>query len=250
VYDDHSAIFGTSYSDVYDQSINWTDRLVGLFLQELDRRDLLDRTIVVLASDHGEAFREHGFEGHARNLYGEVSRVPFVIALPFLLEPGVRVSQTVSNVDIWPTVLDLVGLPPLPGADGVSLLPLVRAAGGLDPAGPVEPRPAFAQLARGWGNPKADAESIVSVTHDGRRLIVNLDDPKESELYDHINDPTDQKNLIAEDPESAKALRQLIDDYAKKTDSPWGKAPGEAELDELRLNHLRALGYVVGGEGK
>jgi arylsulfatase A-like enzyme len=250
VYDDHSAIFGTSYSDVYDQSINWTDRLIGLFLQELDRRDLLGRTVVVLASDHGEAFREHGFEGHARNLYSEVSRVPFIIAPPFLLEPGVRVSQTVSNADIWPTLLDLLGLPPLTGADGVSLLPLVRAAGGLDPGGPVEPRPAFSQLALGWGNPKAETESIVSVTHAGRRLIMNLDDPEKSELYDESADPGDQKNLIAEDPESAKALRELISGYEKNTESPWGKPPGEAELDELRLNHLRALGYVVGGEGK
>jgi len=250
VYDDRSAIFGTSYSDVYDQSVNWTDRLIGLFLLELDRRDLLERTVVVLASDHGEAFREHGFEGHARNLYGEVSRVPFIIALPFLLEPGVRVSQTVSNADIWPTMLDLLGLPPLPNADGISLLPLVRAAGGLDPGAPIEPRPAFAQLARGWGNPKAKAESIVSVVHEGRKLIVNLEDPDESELYDHDSDPNDQKNLIAEDGESAKALRKLVEDYEKKTDSPWGASPGEAELDELRLNHLRALGYVVGGEGK
>ncbi len=250
VYDDHSAIFGTTYSDAYDQSVNWTDRLIGLFLQELDRRDLLERTLVVLASDHGEAFREHGSEGHARNLYTEVSHVPFVIAPPFLLEPGVRVPQTVSNADIWPTLLDLLGLPPLPGVDGVSLVPLVRAAGGLDPGAPTEPllRPVFAQLARGWGNPKVEAESVVSVTHAGRRLIVNLDKPDDAELFDHTADPGEHKNLIDEDAESAQALRELIAGYEKNGGAPWGAEPGEAELDELRLNHLRALGYVVGGE--
>jgi arylsulfatase A-like enzyme len=253
VYDDLSAIFGTTYSDVYDQSINWTDRLIGLFLRELDRRDLLTRTLIVLASDHGEAFREHGFEGHARNLYAEVSHVPFVIALPFLLEPGIRVKETVSNADIWPTLLDLLGLPPLPGADGVSLLPLVRAAGGLDPGAPIEPivqRPLFSQLAKGWGNPKADTESLVAVAHGGRRLIVNLSDPKETELFDPASDPKEQRNLAGDDPDAVKSLRELVDAYEKNDSSPWGAQPGEAELDELRLNHLRALGYVVGPDAK
>jgi arylsulfatase A-like enzyme len=246
VYDDRSAVFGTSYSDVYDQSLNWTDRLIGLFLLRLDERGLLDRTVVAIASDHGEAFREHGSEGHARNLYDEVTHVPFVIVPPFLLEPGVRVPQTVSNADIWPTLLDLLGLPPLEGADGVSLLPLVRAAGGLPPEGPVEERPVFAQIARGWGNPKADAESIVSVTEKGRRLIVNLDKPAETELFDHQADPREQKNLFGEDGADASALQALLERYTQGGPPPWGSGPGEAELDEMRLNQLRALGYVIG----
>jgi arylsulfatase A-like enzyme len=252
VYDDRSAIFGTSYSDVYDQSVNWTDRLIGLFLKELDDRKLLGRTLVAIAADHGEAFREHGSEGHARNLYAEVAHVPLIIVLPFLLEPGVRVPQTVSNADIWPTLLDVLGLPPLPGADGVSLLPLVRAAGGLDPGAPTGPlvRPVFAHLARGWGNPKADPESLISVTRDGHRLIVDLKKPGEAELYDEKADPGEHRNLFAKDPETAKSMMALIDEYQKDTNPPWGVKPGEAQLDELRLNHLRALGYVIGGEGR
>jgi arylsulfatase A-like enzyme len=250
VYDDHSAVFGTSYSDVYDQSINWVDRLLGLFLKRLDERGLLDKTVVVIGSDHGEAFREHGSEGHARNLYNEVSHVPLIVSLPFVLEQGVRVPEVVSNADIWPTMLDLFGLPPLPGADGVSLLPLVRKAGGLDPGAPTEPlvRPVFGQLARGWGNPKAKAESIVAVMHGPHRMIVNLDDPKEAELFDTAKDPTEQENLLSQDGSDAAPLRAAIEEYEKRNESPWGQAPGEAELDELRLNHLRALGYVIGGE--
>jgi arylsulfatase A-like enzyme len=246
VYDDRSAVFGTSYSDVYDQSINWTDRLIGLFLKRLDERGLLARTVVVLASDHGEAFREHGFEGHARNLYGEVTHVPFVIVPPFLLEPGVRVPEMVSNADIWPTLLDLLGLPPLEGVDGVSLLPLVRKAGGLEPGGPTEERPVFAQIARGWGNPKAAAESIVSVTDKGHRLIVNLDKPEERELFDRAADPGEKNNLFSEDGADAKSLIALLEGYEQHAEAPWRTAPGEAELDEMRLNQLKALGYVIG----
>ena len=250
VYDDHSAIFGTTYSDVYDQSINWTDRVLGMFLKALDDRGLLANTVVAIASDHGEAFREHGSEGHARNLYGEVSHVPFIISLPFVLEPGVRVPQLVSNADVWPTLLDLMGLPALPGADGVSLLPLVRQAGGLDPGAPTEPlvRPVFGHLARGWGNPKADAQSLVAVAQGDKRLIVNLDKPEEAELFDTAEDPTEQQNLLAEDGAVAAPLRALIQGYETHSEPPWGKAPGVAELDEMRLNQLRALGYAIEGD--
>jgi arylsulfatase A-like enzyme len=252
VYDDRSAIFGTSYSDIYDQSINWTDRVVGLFLRKLDERGLMDNTIVAIASDHGEAFREHGSEGHARNLYSEVTRVPFIISLPFMLEQGIRVPQTVSNADVWPTLLDLLGLPPLPGADGVSLVPLVNAAAGIDAGAPLEAfdRPTFGQLARGWGNPKIDPDPLVAVKHKGRHLIVNLDKPNEAELFDLTADPLEQKNLLPEDGADAEAMRELVKGYEQNAGAPWGAQPGVAELDELRLNHLRALGYVIVPDNK
>src|SRR5262245_10104598 len=128
VYDDKAQRFGTSYSDVYDQSLNWTDRVIGAIVSKLEEVGAQDRTLVVVASDHGEAFLEHGYEGHARNLYREVTYVPLVIALPFRLAQGVRIGEQVSNVDIWPTVLDLVGLAPLPNVDGRSLVPLILAA--------------------------------------------------------------------------------------------------------------------------
>src|SRR5258705_7555134 len=155
VYYESSAIFGTSYSDIYDQSIHWVDHLIGALFDELERLDLMKRTIVVIAADHGEAFLEHGREGHAQDLHGEVTHAPLIIVLPFLLDPGIRVRTTVSNAHIWPTLLDLVRLPALPGADGRSLIPLVLAAGGAPaPDAAQLERPGFAQLERDWGRPK------------------------------------------------------------------------------------------------
>jgi arylsulfatase A-like enzyme len=247
VYDESAAIFGTGYSDIYDQSIRWVDRLIGVLFDELERLDLLKRTIVVIAADHGEAFLEHGREGHAQDLHGEVTHVPLIILPPFLLDPGVRVRETVSNADIWPTLLDLVGLPELPGADGRSLVPLVLAAGGASApdAAPLA-RPVFAQLEPGWGRPKRKkAASLVSVTDRNQRLIATLGGDAAIELYDRAADPTEQRDLAASDPESAKRLRALVDGYAKDARAPWGEPPREVELDELRLNHLRALGYVI-----
>jgi arylsulfatase A-like enzyme len=247
VYDESAAIFGTSYSDIYDQSIRWVDRLVGVLFEKLESLDLLQRTIVVIAADHGEAFLEHGREGHAQDLHGEVTHVPLILLPPFLLEPGVRVRETVSNADIWPTVLELVGLPPLPGADGRSLVPLVLAAGeARAPDATAPERPVFAQLERGWGRPNRKKRvSLVSVTDRDRRLIAVLPGGEKPELYDRVADPTEQRDLAAADPESARRLRALVDDYARESRAPWGDPPREVELDELRLNHLRALGYLV-----
>jgi len=247
VYDEQAAIFGTSYSDAYDQAIHWTDRLVGSLISKLDAVGVLDRTLVVIASDHGEAFREHGFEGHARNLYQEVVNVPFIVLPPFLLEPGVRVRETISNADIWPTLLDIVGLPPLPGADGRSMLPLVLKAGGAPNPPSTEglARPVFGHITRGWGNPKAPARPLVSVTHDGKRLMADLDDAGKVEFYDRVADPGESHDLWDERRDEAQALRDLVARYENEAQSPWGVAPAEVELDELRLNHLRALGYVI-----
>jgi arylsulfatase A-like enzyme len=247
VYEEESAIFGTSYSDAYDQSLHWTDRLIGTLIRALEDMDVLDRTLVVIASDHGEAFLEHGFEGHARNLYEEVTHVPAILVLPFLLEPGVRVSTTISNGDLWPTILDLVGLPPLPSADGVSMLPLILEAGGAQPGVPTDTlvRPVFAHLARGWGMPKTTPRPIVSVTWDDKRLIASLDRPEEIELYDRSADPEEASDVSSEHPEQVTSLRALVDSYEANAKHAWGEAPPEVELDELRLNHLRALGYVI-----
>jgi len=251
LYDESSAQFGTSYSDAYDQAILWTDRLVGALIEKLEALDLMDKTVIVISSDHGEAFREHGSEGHAKNLYREVAQVPFIISLPFLLEPGIAVEESVANVDVWPTLLDLVGLPPLPGADGVSVLPLAMAAGGLgggEGTEAFENRTIFGQLDRFWGNPKMPSYPIISVTEGDWRLVLHVNNPKGLELFDRVSDPGDTKNLLddgAGAQEQAGRLQAKVDAYLANAKSPWGVAPGEVELDEMKLEQLRALGYVI-----
>jgi arylsulfatase A-like enzyme len=244
VYDDKAEQFGTGYSDVYDQSLNWTDRMIAAVLAKLDEVGALQKTIVVIAADHGEAFLEHGFEGHARNLYGEVSRVPLLIGLPFQLPQGVRVDAPVSNVDIWPTILDLVGLPPLPGADGRSLVPLILAAARGEGDG-AEPRPIFAHLDRRWGKTKDQSDPLVSVTDGSLRLFLPVNDPSKAELYDLAADPGEQQNLAEARAADRDRLAAMVQGHMEGASIPWGRPPAEVELDEMRLNQLRALGYMV-----
>ena len=246
-FDESSARFGTAYSDSYDNAIGWVDRNLAAVLNQLAEQDIWRRTIVVVASDHGEGFREHGKEGHARTLYREVTDVPWIVALPFELPEGVVVEQPVANVDIWPTLFDLLGIAYDEGRiDGRSALPLITAAAGGSAPAPAE-RPIFAQLDRSWGRPKAGPDPLVAVTLGPYRVIreVNGTGPND-EIFDVRTDPGEQKRLAREKvPELLPELDAAVSGYLASDSPPWGAPPAEVELDEMQLGQLRALGYVV-----
>ena len=244
-YSEESALFGTNYSDSYDNAIHWVDSLLGILFDELDAMGLRDRTVIVFGSDHGEAFGEHDGEGHARNVYGEVTTTPLILGLPFRLEPGIVVDARSKNVDLWPTVLDLVGLPPLPDADGRSLVPeIVASARGEGQRSDDDDGVAFAQIDQAWAKTRETPRPMVAVNQGRWRLLYRAGFPKHSELYDKSDDPLEQQNLAAERPEVAKALNELALGYLKSPPPPWGDAP-IIEIDEMELNQLRALGYGV-----
>lgn len=249
LYADTSPVFGTGFSDIYDSSIHWTDQNVGLLIEHLRNEGLLDKTWIIVASDHGEAFFEHGGEGHARNLYGEVQQVPLIIAPPLSLDPGVVVEQRVANVDIWPTVLELLGLPPLPSAEGRSLVPLIEAAGGLGEV-PEEmvSRPVFAQLDRTWGRGTNKPDPMVSIVKNDFRMLHPLSQPNRIELYDKSVDPREQKNLIGRRKDVAEDLARELESFLEGGVA-WGQTP-EIEIDEMKAAQLRALGYVVPGPNR
>jgi arylsulfatase len=210
-YDEESALFGGSYSDIYDNSIRWTSGTIQILLEYLLEWGHMDDTIVVIASDHGEAFRERGFEGHARQVFRETTEVPLIIGLPFRLEPGVVVSARSQNVDIWPTLYDLLGIAGPEASDGMSLVPAILAAARGEALADGD-RMGFAHLNRNWGKrgmPPAPTTAVV----DGER------------------------------PEELARLRGAADAQEASV-LVWGK-PEVRELNDLQLNQLRALGYAV-----
>ena len=248
-YSEVSALFGSSYSDAYDNAIHWTDQNIGALLLELDQRGLRDHTVVVLASDHGEEFLEHGREGHAKGLYREVVEVPWIVSLPFRLEPGAVIQTTVENVDIWPTLLDLLGLPALPEADGRSRLPLIEAAlqGAADTAPAAdETALAFAQLDRRWGIPEEPPRPLVAVTQGPYRLIMPeaTEEGDQVELFDYRADPEEAFNIAADHPEITARLQEEAAAYLARPPAAWG-TPLEVEISDLEAGQLRALGYVA-----
>lgn len=108
----------------YDQEIRYTDKFVGALLDTLQKQKLLEKTIIILTSDHGEEFGEHGILGfHSYSLYDELIRVPLLFYFPGS-RPG-TVDVPVSLMDIGPTLLDILSLPASPDFQGTPLRPLL-----------------------------------------------------------------------------------------------------------------------------
>jgi arylsulfatase A-like enzyme len=244
VYDD-SADFGSGYSDIYDNSIRWVDANIGTLIAVLQEQELMERTIFVVASDHGEAFLEHSREGHAQDLHQESTHVPLVIALPFRLREGIVVETPVENIDIWPTILDLMGLPALPNAEGRSLLPLVEEAARGGGPGPARERPRFAQLDRTWGRRDGEPRPLVSVQEGRYRLFQAVDGKPGAALYDKHIDAGERENIAVHHPDAVKRLQGLVRDYLEAPEPEWG-APMQVPVSDMLLGQLRALGYAVG----
>ena len=242
VYDEESALFGTSYSDIYDNSIRWIDRVLSSLIHELDARGLREKTLIVLASDHGEAFGEHGREGHARDVYGEVTTTPLILSFPFRLEPGVVVEAPTENVDIWPTLLDLLGLPALEDADGRSRRAEILAAARGEPA-PKREGPRFAHIDQAWARSARPPRPMISVS-DGPFRLFHRGGADTPELYDRSTDPYEQEDLALERPEVLSRMTQLAEDYLAQAPADWSGAP-DVEIDPRELEELRALGYQV-----
>ena len=230
--------FGTGYSDFYDASILWTDMQVRALTGALEQHGLRDDTIVIVASDHGEAFGEHRREGHARDLHPEVTLTPFIVSFPFRLEPGLVIEDATENVDIWPTILEILGLPEMQPADGESRLAAILG----------EPRSEDTEatvgfLDRTWGRMSADPDPILSLRQDDLRIIYPTEDPERSLLFDLAADPGERRPLAPDHPEMER-MRALA---KQETERPvaWSSGGLEVEVDDLSLKQLRALGYVI-----
>lgn len=184
----------------YDNALHYIDAQVGKLARGLEERGMADDTILVFVADHGEMFREHDLVTHARSLYEGEARVPILIHWPGGLEPG-RVDTPVSTLDILPTVLDAMGVPPHPAMQGESVL-ADRAAPGsvLVAANPA--RPAVFLNIQGWKH----LEAVVCFPY--KAIYDPVADT--SELFDLAHDPLEAHDLTAQVPEVSRRLLDLL----------------------------------------
>ena len=222
---------------LYDGDVAYTDARLGELFAELDRRGNLESTILIVTSDHGEQFWDHGSWGHGQNLYDHQIRVPLILHLPSSLgvKQGRVIEEQVELLDLYPTLLDLVGVPLTHEVQGRTLRPLLEG-------GSLPPRQAFAENT----NIKF-AERKGLRTERYKFILAQLGRSKRGEegyeLYDLRADPGERKNLAALHPERVASFRQQVMRRVR---------PGDAELDvevppgtdaELR-KELEALGYL------
>ncbi|MFA6049410.1 MAG: sulfatase [Candidatus Micrarchaeia archaeon] len=165
---------------LYDGEIGFTDAQVGLVLERLRALGLENTTLVVLLSDHGEAFGEHGQFYH-KELYDENVRVPLVISGPAFPASGAKISAQARLIDVAPTILDAAGVSIPAQFKGRSLMGLVRGEGGAELSAYSETR----HMAEIYSIRTGAFKAIRRVEHGGEK----------SEYYDLANDPKELKNL-------------------------------------------------------
>ncbi len=224
---------------LYDGEIRFTDQELGRLLITLGDRGLLDDTMVIFTSDHGEEFDDHGsMEGHQWTLYNEVLHVPLIMVFPQDRFAGRTMPAVVQSIDIAPTILDFLKLERPAEFQGRSLLPLLNGAGPEDSLGM-----AFSQIKRfndKWAVQTATHKLIytrdIGLNRRGVPVIPGY------ELYDLIQDPGEQHNIYdAADPLAQELVLRLEDWMAGAGSPPSVAAPG---LDAQDLQRLRGVGYV------
>jgi choline-sulfatase len=221
--------FASRYRQIpYDGEIATADAIVGDFLADLKKRGIYDRAIVVLLSDHGEGLLEHGEQEHGVFLYREALQVPLLIKLPKNVRGGARVAAPAGLVDVFPTLLQLIGAAVPPGLDGVSLFDRTDAK---TPARSLYAETYYPRLHLGW----SEATALLS----DRFHYIRVPRP---ELYDLQADPGERTNVLANERRAYAALRQELEGRIRPLTAP-------AATDEETAKKLGALGYISASAG-
>jgi arylsulfatase A-like enzyme len=229
-----------AFVDLYDSEIRYTDHAIGGLLAALDRRGLRDGTIVVLTADHGESLGENGYFFEHGDLGSEAEvHVPLVVRAPGL-PAGVRVGATVGQLDVAPTVLDLLDLAGDGSFRGTSLLPLLE--------GPGADRPLFGETDQAFHeeNPRREIPGLAGKwrwLRQGRFKLVAIPRAAGGELrrlYDLDGPGGESVDVSAEHPDVLRRMGEALDAWRSEDQGRDREYHISDEAEEI----LRSLGYV------
>lgn len=231
--------FGDTDVDRYDQEIAFTDYHIGRLIRSLRQSNLYKRTIIVMTSDHGEEFGEHGGKYHYTS-YQEVLRVPLIIVAPFL-KPGTS-NVIAEQIDILPTILNMLGIEATGDFPGKDLWGDKK-----------DNRPVFAERDRPPGFKQR------TIIHGDRKLICieeadTTNIPASSRvvfsevknvhpgvmMFDLPSDPAEKDNIFSQGDPTAETLLAILAAHFSGADLPTE----EIQLDEETREKLRSLGYL------
>lgn len=221
IYDptgDPTSAYGTSVRPdakkqivaAHDGCIRFIDHHIGRLVSELESAGLLDDTILVVTSDHGELFGEHGLQGHGHSLYRPLLHVPLVVWSRRGLPPGRRIAEYATLRDLATTILELTETEPAAAFPGQSLSRLWRTDG----ATPADPSPLLSEVSEGKWTPP-----FVPISGGDMKCLVEAPfhfitgGSRGDELYDLAADPREETNLVdtPDGTETAARLRRTID---------------------------------------
>ncbi len=196
--------FVQSKQMLYDGEIAHTDFWIGNLIEHLEKLGLMDHTLLVITSDHGEEFKEHGNSWHGKFLYNESIHTPVIMNLPGI--QGRRVKVPTGSVDIVPTILAFLGIEADPPRDGTNLLPLIYHGdhSALTPVYSMIPNANYKKFGVIFGPWK---------------FIYNQKE-KTFELYNYEIDPEERMNQVDRYPNVAKKLRDLLAEHYPNPKNP------------------------------
>jgi arylsulfatase A-like enzyme len=190
---------------LYDGEVHRLDRLVGGLAGQLEARGLTGKTLVVITSDHGQEFMEHGLYTYGHTLHQEVLHVPLIMAGPGIAAPSV-VDTPVALLDLAPTLIETAGAVLPPEAEGQSLVPTLKGQ-------PLAGQPIYSEsLYRAPQEQKA-------LQRDGYKLILDVVDG-ELQLYDLETDPAEQEDVSGRQPQVLASMKSELEswlDYVSQT---------------------------------
>ena len=206
----------------YIAELAYADSQIARLLDTLEKRNLLDRVVVVVTADHGESLGEHRELDHGVFLYESVLRVPLIVRAPGLAPR--RVADVVRLTDVMPTILDLLRLP-VPELDGTSLVDALRGRS----------LPEFEAYAESLYPQRHGWAPLFSLRGDRFKFI----DAPQPELYDLRVDPFEQRNILAERQEIAVPLQRRLRAQVRR------ESAKDATVDGDLRARLAALGYTA-----
>ena len=224
---------------LYDDEIRCNDHAFGLLMQELKARKLYDNTIVVLLSDHGEEFLEHGYMGHINSLYQELLTVPWLLKLPGGEGAGTRVGELWQQIDLAPTLLQQAGLPIPAAMQGLAYSLSAEPAAADRPAYAYvtagQDAMKFEQSDRPWSLESRSVRLGSWVYAETRSCLGGRLAPWE--MYDLQQDPQEKENQFFLVPEQRARLAQML-----------GRLGGPVSVEKVApqdlKRHLRSLHYL------
>lgn len=237
--------------DRYDGEILHNDHSLELLVGKLRQLGILDNTLIVVVSDHGEEFWEHGWTAHGHTLYQELTHCVLLLWNPKLLRTPRRVAEPVQLIDVMPTVLDLLHLKIPDVAQGQSLAPLALGR-------PFERRGLVMSSRFAHPGPRSEVSVPENRTNtfallDSSWKLIYRDKAREAgldrvELFDRRSDPGDKKNVAALHPQQVEQEMAKINRWIA-VQTQIRKALGHGEksvMDRRTLEQLRSLGYIGG----
>jgi arylsulfatase A-like enzyme len=214
----------------YDGGIAFLDQQLGILFDALRRAGVYDHSLIIVTSDHGEAFGERSLMDHGLSVYQDQVRVPLLIKYPGQREPA-EVDALASGVDLYPTVMEAAGAPLGRYLAG---LPLQRMSGRTTRVVFAESYPEWDT----WTNFPRFHRLQRAMFRDSWKFILSSDG--ERELYNLAADAGENRNVMGEQPQVAAALEALMSAWQKNL-APVNAPRG---IDKDTLDRLKSLGYV------